>query len=312
MQIFNDLSEIKKDKNTVLTIGTFDGIHLGHKELIDEVVSDAQRFGGRSFLVTFNPHPRSIVSKDFKLKLLTTLKEKADRLESLGIQNLFILKFTREISQLTAEEFFKKFIVDGIGLREIIIGYNHHFGKGRSGDKNTLDSMGKVFDFDVKAISALQQDDETISSSKVRELLSKGVIKKANDFLGRSYSFGGKVVEGDKRGRTLGFPTANIALDDVNKLLPALGIYLVEFFVKNEKYFGLLSVGQRPTFYESGQVVPEVYVLDFDQDIYGEYVTVKVLERIRGEEKFSSVEDLVLQMNKDKEIGIELISKLAS
>ncbi len=312
MQVFNDLNEIKNDRNTVLTIGTFDGIHLGHKKLIDKVIADAEKSGGRSFLVTFNPHPRSIVSKDFELKLLTNLKEKTKILDSLGMQNLFILNFTKEISQLTAEEFFKKFIINGIGLRKIVIGFNHHFGKGRVGDSNTLIGMGKTYGFDVETIEAFKQGDEVISSSKVRNLLIEGDIKKVNNFLGRSYSFGGRVIHGDKRGRSLGFPTANIELDNEKKLLPALGIYLVEFFVKNEKYFGLLSVGKRPTFYESGKIVPEVYILDFDQDIYGEIIRVNILERIRGEEKFSSAEELVRQMNKDKVTCLELISNLAS
>lgn len=312
MQVFNDLFSIKKDKNTVLTIGTFDGVHLGHQEIIQTVNKRAVEYGARSFLVTFNPHPKKVVSKSGDIKILTTIREKETILGNLGIENLLIINFTKEFSQQSAEKFFSDYIINGIGLREIIIGYDHHFGKGRGGSIETLINMGKDNNFSVERVEEIKMDGFTVSSSEIRKALSEGDIQRANFLLGRYYSFSGTVVHGDKRGRKLGFPTANIQLDNKDKILPANCIYVVEFFVKGNKHFGLLSVGRRPTFYNEGNIVPEVYIYNFDEDIYDEFVTVNVIERLRSEEKFSSVEDLVDQMNKDKEAGLQILSKLVN
>jgi len=312
MEVFNSLSDVKKDKNTVITLGTFDGIHLGHKKIIEGVINKAEKLGARSFLITFDPHPRSVVSKEHTVKLLNTLQEKLEILNGLGIQNLLIIKFTKEFSQLSSEDFFKNYIIDGIGLKEIVIGYDHHFGKGRGGDENTLRDMGKEFDFSVTKVDAVDINGTSVSSTKIRKALVEGNIPVANSFLGRYYSFQGNVVKGDGRGRLLGFPTANIKLKGENKLLPAIGIYAVELILENIKHFGLMSIGKRPTFYNDGQLTTEIYIFDFDKDIYNKEVTVKVIERIRGEEKYSSPEELVTQMKKDKEAGIEIMSRLAN
>ena len=309
MQVYNDLFSIKKDENTVLTIGTFDGIHLGHQEIIDKVKERADGYGGRSFLVTFNPHPRKVVSNSGKVKVLSTLKEKEEILRKLGMENLFVINFTREFSQNPAEKFVMDYLINGIGLREIVIGFDHHFGKGRSGSIETLIELGKKNNFNVERVDEITINGDKISSTAIRNALADGNVQHAGKLLGRYYSFSGEVVHGDKRGRTLGFPTANIKLDDEDKLLPGLGIYVVEFFIKGNKHYGLLSVGRRPTFYNDGNIVPEVYIYDFDEDIYDEYVTVNVIQRLRGEEKFSSVENLVAQMNKDKEAGLEVLRK---
>jgi len=311
MRVFNNLSEIKRDKNTVLTLGTFDGIHLGHQKIIEIIKKNASFYGGRSFLITFDPHPRSVISKK-DLEILNTLKEKIAVLETLGIDNLLIIKFTHEFSQLSAEQFFKKYIIDGTGIREIVIGRDHHFGKGRGGNIDTLRSLGREFNFDIMIVDEVKLNAENVNSTRIRKALGEGDIQLANSYLGRFYSFSGIVVAGDRRGRSLGFPTANIKIDSENKLLPAIGIYAVEFIVSDKKHYGLLSIGRRPTFYDSGKIVPEVYVYDFDRDVYGEFVTVNLIERIRGEEKFSSAEDLIVQMNKDKEIGLEILSRLVN
>lgn len=310
MNIFEDLSEIEKDKNTFLTLGTFDGIHLGHKKIFDELIRKSASVNGRNFVITFHPHPKKIVSDNSQIKILTTPKEKALLLESLGIENLFIINFTKEFSQLNPEEFFRKYIINSIGIKEIIIGHDHHFGKGRGGNVETLKKLGNEFGFNVSMIEAYKIDNEIVSSSLIRSSLLNGDITKANNFLGRYYSFSGYVVEGDKRGRTLGFPTANIKTDYEDKLLPKIGIYLVEFVFDNRKFFGLLSIGKRPTFYNEGQIVPEVYIYDFNEDIYGKYATVNVIHHLRGEEKFNSVEELIKQMNRDKEEGIKIINQL--
>ena len=312
MEVFDSLSEVKKNKNTVVTIGTFDGIHLGHKKIIDEVLKKSSMYGGRNFVVTFDPHPRQVVSQQDNIKLLNSLDEKKDILKDSGIQNLLVIKFTKEFSQLSSEEFFKKYIIDGIGIKEVVIGYDHHFGKGRGGDKNTLEELGRTFDFNVTSVDAVSIEGVTVSSTKIRNAINEGNIKLANILLGKFYSLSGEVVKGDQRGRQLGFPTANIRLNDKNKLLPLIGIYAVEIWMDNSRHYGLMSIGKRPTFYNEGSVTTEVYILDFDEEIYGKTVTVNIIERIRGEEKYSSAEELVKQMNKDKEIGLEIFGRLTN
>ena len=310
MRIYRDLSEVIYDENSIVTLGTFDGIHLGHRKIIDEVVKKAADLGERSFLITFYPHPRKVISGDNKIKLLSTPSEKADMLDSFGIENMLIINFTKEFSQLSPDQFVDKFIVQGIGAREVVIGYDHHFGKGRGGNINFLKTKGKQVGFDVSVIPEYKINDIDVNSSQIRRALEEGDIKKANGFLGRFYSFNGIVIEGDKRGRELGFPTANLNVEDDDKLLPAIGIYAVEIVVNGKKHLGLLSVGKRPTFYDQGEIVPEVYIYDFNEEIYDEKVTVNVVERIRGEEKFSSAGELIKQMNNDRKIGLEILSKL--
>ncbi|MDR3626825.1 MAG: bifunctional riboflavin kinase/FAD synthetase [Ignavibacteriaceae bacterium] len=308
MKVFNNLLEVKKDKNTVLTLGTFDGIHLGHKKIIDAVVEKASVNGGRSLLITFDPHPRNVLS-DNSIKLLNSPAEKLELLKSLNIDDVLVINFTKEFSQLSSEEFFKSYIIDKIGIREIVVGYDHHFGKGRVGDEHTLKELGSKYGFSVTKVDAVSIDGINVSSSKIRNAITEGDIKTANKLLGRHYSIRGMVIKGDGRGRTLGFPTANVKLDDETKLLPALGIYAVEIIIGGGRHFGLMSIGKRPTFYNDGYITNEVYIFDFDKDIYGNNVTVNILERIRGEEKFSSPDELINQMNKDKIIGLEIVNK---
>ena len=310
MRIYHDLSEVSLDKNTVITLGTFDGIHLGHRKIIDEVVKKAANFGGRSFLITFFPHPRKVVSSTNQVKLLSTPDEKAEIIEKLGIENLLIINFTKEFSQLSPQKFIEKYIVQSIGAKEVIIGYDHHFGKARGGDIDSLKEQGRILGFDVTVIPAFDMNGVAISSSKVRKAVLDGDINLANKYLGRYYSFRGKVIHGDKRGRELGFPTANLKVEDSDKLLPAIGIYVVELFVNDKQQFGLLSIGKRPTFYDSGEIVPEVYIYDFEEEIYDKQIIINVVERLRGEEKFSSVNELIDQMNKDKKNGLEILNKL--
>ncbi len=309
MEVFNSLSEVKKDNNTIITMGTFDGIHLGHRKIIEGVKARASALGGRSFLITFDPHPRSVIAGGREIKLLNTLQEKIDILEEIGIQNLLIINFTKEFSQLTSEEFFKNYIIDKIGLREIVIGYDHHFGKGRGGDESTLRELGTEYGFKVYTVDAVNLKDTNVSSTKIRNAVIKGDMQTANLFLGRYYGFTGTVVKGDGRGRLLGFPTANIKMENVNKLLPAIGIYAVEAEINSQKHHGLMSIGKRPTFYNDGHLTTEVFIFNFNENIYDKKVTVNVVERIRGEEKYSSAEELVAQMQKDKKTGQEILSR---
>ena len=310
MQIFRNLDKIEKNENTVITLGTFDGIHLGHRKILETLVKKSAALNGRNLLVTFDPHPRSVIVKDRKVRLLSTVDEKIPILESIGVHNLLVVNFTEEFSQKTSYEFVKEYFVDAIGVNEIIIGYDHHFGKGRDGNVDSLRKMGEDFGFKVSSVDAVSVDNITVSSTKIRNALSEGNIQLANKMLGRRYSFSGVVVKGDKRGRDLGFPTANIEDFGDDKFLPAIGIYLVDICIDRKNYYGLMSIGRRPTFYESGDVTTEVYVMDFSKEIYGQYVTVNIIERIRDEEKFSSVDELIAQMKKDEEKGKEIINKL--
>ena len=310
MKIIKDLAEIQWDKKSVVTLGTFDGLHLGHQEIVGEVIRKSREIDGRSFLLTFDPHPRKVIPGRNDVKLLSTLEEKISILEKLGLENLLVINFTIEFSKQTPEDFVKKYLIDGIGLSEIIIGHDHHFGKGRDGNFELLKKIGKKNNFSVTLVTEYSVDGETISSTKIRNALLEGDVVKAGKMLGRNYSFKGKIVRGDGRGKKLGFPTANISVDDEDKLIPAKGIYAAECIVQKEKYFGLLSLGSRPTFHKDGDVIPEFYIFDFDRDIYDEVMKVEMIEKIREEEKFNSVDDLIIQMKKDEEKGRIILSKL--
>ncbi len=310
MQVFNSIKDLTKNKNTILTLGTFDGIHPGHLKIIDKLVRCSKGKGCRNVVLTFYPHPRTVLGNDSSVKMLTTQAEKIKLLEKHGVENLLIINFTKEFASLSAEDFIYDYLINGIGLREIVLGHDHHFGKGRKGNVELLKQIGAKEDFIVTAAEPYFIDAEVVSSTKIRTAIAEGNIEKANKLLGRNYEFSGVVVGGDKRGRELGFPTANIKLTSQEKLLPASGIYAVKVDVENEKHFGLLSIGKRPTFYSEGELVTEVYIFDFNREIYGETVTVELVERLRGEEKFSSAEELINQMNKDEENGRKIFNKL--
>ena len=310
IQVFRKLSDIKYVKNTILTLGTFDGIHLGHQHIISAVVEKTKKNKMRNFVLTFDPHPRKVLSKDDKVYLLSSLEEKVEMFTKLGVENIFVIEFTKEFSQQSAEQFITDYLVKGIGVSEIVIGYDHHFGKGRGGNAETLTSLGEESGFTVDNIPSFKLDDIIISSTKVRNALSEGDVALAAKMLGRSYRFSGTVVGGDKRGRELGYPTANIQLDYPEKLLPLIGIYAVKVILQNQTHNGLLSIGRRPTFYEDGEVVSEVYIYDFNRQIYGEKISIELVERLRGEEKFNSTDELIAQMNKDKENGIKVLNNL--
>lgn len=310
MQIFYSIKDLKKNKNTVLTLGTFDGIHPGHLKIIDRLVSCSKEKGCRNVVITFYPHPRTILGNDNSVKMLTTQEEKIELLEKLGVENLLIINFTKEFASLSAEDFIYDYLINGIGLTEIVLGHDHHFGKGRRGNAELLQKIADKEGFIVTKAEAFMIDGEAVSSTKIRNAIAEGDIIRANKLLGRNYEFSGIVVGGDKRGRELGFPTANIKLSSQEKLLPASGVYAVKVMVENERHTGLLSIGKRPTFYNQGELVSEVYIYDFNREIYGAKVTTELVERLRGEVKFNSAEELINQMNTDKENGYKIFNKL--
>ena len=310
MKIIKDLAGINSIEKSVVTLGTFDGLHLGHQQIVNEVIRKARELNGRSFLLTFEPHPRKVIPGRNDVKLLSTLKEKIEILETMDLENLFVINFTAEFSKQTPEDFVKKYLISGIGLAEIVIGYDHHFGKGRDGNFELLQNLGKKNSFSVTLIPEYSINGETISSTKIRNALLDGDVFKAAQMLGRNYSFEGTIVRGDGRGRKLGFPTANISVQDEDKLIPAKGIYAAECFVDNEKHKGLLSLGSRPTFHKDGEIIPEFYIFDFDNDIYDKTMRVELIDKIRNEEKFNSVDELIIQMKKDEETGRKILNKL--
>ncbi len=309
MQVYNDKSDFKITKS-VITIGTFDGLHIGHQQVLNKVVEVAKEKNLTSVVVTFNPHPRAVVAKDYNMQLLATLDEKKYLIEKFQIENLFVINFTLDFAKISSDEFVKNYLIDKLDVQHVVIGYDHKFGKNRDGDKSTLKEFGEKYGFDVTCMDEFQINRETISSTVIRNLLLTGDIDKANDLLNRRYSFTGEIVEGAKRGRTIGFPTANIKVDDPQKLIPANGVYVVSVYIDDRKLFGIMNIGIRPTFENNNNKVIEVNILDFNEDVYGKDIKVDLIKRIRSEKKFSSKEELINQINSDKEFAQKIISKL--
>ncbi|MGA9405887.1 MAG: riboflavin biosynthesis protein RibF [Bacteroidota bacterium] len=312
MKIVQSLSEITSNKDSVISIGTFDGVHLAHQKIIREVIQRAKERNGQSVIVTFNPHPKEIVGKREKLNgherhnpvdLLTTHDEKLDIFSRLGVDVTFVVPFTYEFSRKSFREFYVEYIVNGIGVSEVIEGYDHGFGRDREAGLAQLLALGKEFGFSVVAEKQFTVNGELVSSSRIRSLLLEGEVVKANSLLGRRFSFSGTVIAGDSRGKALGFPTANIALADPRKILPANGVYAVKILIEGSLHEALMSIGVLPTFYEQHKRVCEVFIYEFTEDIYGQQVTVECVQWIRGEKKFVSPEELVKEMNNDKRIG---------
>lgn len=305
MKIFNHISDCKNLKNPVLTLGMYDGVHLGHQKIIRKLNEIASEVDGESVLLTFEPHPRITLNKGAdSLQLITTLDEKIELLRDYGLKNLILHPFTKEFSELSATDFVKNLLVDQIQIHTIVIGYDHHFGKGRQGNFKLLDELSTQFNYNCVQIEEVKSDKLHISSTKIRNALLKGEIDLANQGLNRFFSLKGKVVHGDKLGRTLGFPTANLSTEKY-KLIPADGVYVVRVFLKKEIFKGLLSIGNRPTVTDSNEKRVEVFLLDFDREIYSEELKIEFHHKIRDDLKFESIEALVEQMNKDKDFAIQ-------
>jgi len=309
MNIFNEDSIIKNAGNAIVTVGTFDGVHLGHSKIFKEVLFKTGELGGSSWVITFYPHPRKVVQKGYDIKLLTPLEEKMELFENEGIENVLVVNFTKEFSLMTSEEFARKILAEKIGAKHLIIGYDHKFGKDRTGDVELLKKLGAPLGFEVSSVPPVKINDEIISSTKIRRYLLSGNPVGANKMLGRNYSLSGFVVKGSKRGRTLGFPTANISLTSQDKLIPQNGVYLTKVYVKDFKGYGLLNIGYRPTFDKNIDLYIEVHILDFNNDIYGDSIKVEILEYLRPETKFQTKEKLIKQIELDRKKALNLVSK---
>jgi riboflavin kinase/FMN adenylyltransferase len=294
----------------VVTLGIFDGVHRGHRTLLSCLVSRAEKAKGESVVITFSPHPRLVLEKDQAgLLFLTTMKEKQILLENEGIDHLIVLDFNKEFSRMPACDFVKEILVGKIGTKHLLVGYNHHFGNRGEGDFNTIVQCSESFDFKVEQVQGLQTEESAISSSIIRKALSEGRLDTANAMLGYPYSLSGEVVSGKQIGRSLGFPTANINPDDKHKLIPANGVYAVEVLIKGSEYMGMLSIGINPTVNDSSAARSiEVNILNFEKDIYGENITIRLRKWLRDEIRFNNITDLTKQMETDKQDTIRLLS----
>ncbi len=305
MQVHRGWDNLPSFENVILTIGTYDGVHFGHQQIIKRICDLAKEHNTESVLLTFHPHPRLVLRPDLPLKLITTIDEKISLLENYGIDHFVIGEFSKDFAVLPAEYYIKDVLVKHFLPKKIVIGYDHRFGKGRSGNIELLKELSTDFDYEVEEISKQTIDDISVSSTKVRKALLVGNIEEANQLTTHPFVISGKVVPGEKIGRTLGFPTANIQVQTEHKLIPPNGVYAIQSKFEDKIINGLLSIGNKPTFGEYQDQFIEAYFLDFNQDLYGEHLEVILLGKIRDEATFSSTEALIEQMKLDEAMAIE-------
>ncbi|MDD2475913.1 MAG: bifunctional riboflavin kinase/FAD synthetase [Dysgonamonadaceae bacterium] len=284
----------------VATLGFFDGVHLGHRHLIKQVVSEAKRIGQESAVITFPIHPRKVLDKDYQPPLLCGLDEKVTQLATTEIDNCIMLDFTRDISQLSAKDFIQQILKDKIGIKTLFVGYDHRFGKNREEEFEDYCKYGAEVGINMIKATAFQFGKETVSSSQIRYLLAQGDISLANTFLSYNYTITGKIVEGYQVGRRIGFPTANIKIWERYKVIPTDGVYAVRVHIENSIHEGMLYIGNRPTLHDDYQTSVEVNIFDFDEDLYNKTLTVEFVSFVRPDIKFNGVEPLIAQINKDK------------
>lgn len=309
MKIFHSIKDFSSPKKTILTLGTFDGVHIGHKKILEKVIQHTHGEEYESLVLTFFPHPRMILQERSEIKLLNTISEKVDLLEQLGIQNLVIHPFDETFSRLTAEEFVKTVLVEQFKIHKIIIGYDHRFGRNRTADINNLIEFGEKYNFEVEQISAQEINDISVSSTKIRNAIQEGNMLLANKYLGYDYFLTGTVIKGKQLGRTIGFPTANLKIEEDYKLIPLKGVYIVMSPINGQKVYGMMNIGLNPTV--GGEHLSiEIHYLNFDTDLYDQKITVSILKRIRGEEKFDSLTLLKEQIEKDKTQTLSYIEQL--
>lgn len=309
MNIFQSIKSFSSDRQTVVTIGTFDGVHLGHRKILEQITKNAANSNCESLVLTFFPHPRMVLQEDTEMKQLNTLNEKIALLDDLGVDNLVVHPFDKEFSRLTAEEFVKEVLVGIFKVKKIIIGHDHRFGRNRTANIDDLITFGETYGFEVEQISAEEINEVSISSTKIRNALLEGNVELAADYLGYNYSLTGIVSKGKQLGRTIGYPTANIQIEENYKLVPLNGVYIVKSIIDGKIVYGMMNIGTRPTVDGTTQTI-EVNFFDFKQDLYNQKITVSLLKRMRSEQKFESIDILKSQLGTDKAIAQEYISHL--
>ncbi len=309
LKLFESINEFQSTKKTILTLGTFDGVHIGHKKILERLTQNTENGKYESLVLTFFPHPRMVLQEKSEIKLLNTIPEKSKLLEKSGIENLVIHPFNESFSRLTAEEFVHSILVNQFHIQKIIIGHDHRFGRNRTANIDNLIAFGAEYGFEVEQISAQEIQDVSVSSTKIRKALLDGNMSLANEYLGYAYFLTGEVVKGKQLGRTIGFPTANIQIKEDYKLIPKNGVYAVKTFIGQKEVFGMMNIGFNPTVNGQKQTI-EVNLFDFDADIYGEKLEISLLKYLREEQKFGSVDLLKEQLNQDKKTALEFVSQL--
>ena len=309
LKLFHSINDFQSTKKTILTLGTFDGVHIGHKKILERITQNTENGKYESLVLTFFPHPRMVLQEKSEIKLLNTISEKSKLLEETGIENLVIHPFNESFSRLTAEEFVHSILVHQFHIQKIIIGHDHRFGRNRTANIDDLIAFGAEYGFEVEQISAQEIQDVSVSSTKIRKALDEGNIALANDYLGYPYFLSGEVVKGKQLGRTIGFPTANIHIEEDYKKIPKNGVYIVKTLIDNAAVFGMMNIGFNPTVNGEKQTI-EVNLFDFDADIYGQKLEISLLEYIREEQKFGSVDLLKEQLNRDKNTALNFISQI--
>ena len=299
MREITDITTFTTQQPTVLTIGTFDGVHLGHQKIVERVVTTARQEGLLATVFTFFPHPRMVVQHDKGLKLIHTLEEKKQLLQQLGVDLLVVQPFNEAFAQLTAEEFVSTILVEHLNVKKVIIGYDHRFGRNRTANIDDMRLFGKKYGFAVEEISVQEVDEVSVSSTKIREALNKGDVTTAEHYLGTPYSLTGRVVHGLKLGRTLGYPTANIQVTEDYKLIPKDGVYAVYSYIGSRKVYGMMSIGKNPTIEGKGASI-EVYFFDFNGDLYDQKLTIEFVQYLREEQKFATIDLLKKQLQDDE------------
>lgn len=312
MKIYNCIKDFKPVNNAVVTIGTFDGVHLGHREVFKQMKAEADKIGGQTVVITFYPHPRIVLGLDStNLKFIKTQEKKIHHIKKAGIDHLIIVEFTRQFANMSSELFIKDLIVEKINPKVLIVGHDHQFGKNREGSFEIVANLGKQFGFEVKKIEAQGINKVIVSSTKIRNLLKEGKIAEANNLLGHEYSITGKVVRGQSIGHNLGFPTANIEVADEYKLIAAVGVYACRVHCDDNVYKGMSNIGYRPTIEkenpENNVITIEVNIFDFNKVIYGKEITISFVKRMRDEHKFENIEALKEQLNKDKTHALKIL-----
>lgn len=301
MKVYAGFQDFKRINNAVVTTGTFDGVHIGHKKIISRLIELAKKTNGESVLITFNPHPRLVLQpENNNLKLISTLEEKIEQLEHAGIDHLIIQPFTIEFSRTTSLNFIRDLLVNSVGTKTLVIGYDHHFGRNREGSFEHLQEFGPLYGFNVEEIPALDINEVNVSSTKIRNALLEGDISSANQYLGYTFAISGKVVEGNSIGRTIDFPTANIHLDDPYKIIPKTGVYICFLRIDNAIYHAMVNIGLNPTVSNSQDCKIEAHILNFTGDLYNKTVQIQFMTRIRDEIKFESLTQLKQQLEHDK------------
>lgn len=309
LKIFNSIKSFNATKPTIVTIGTFDGVHLGHQKIVAQITKNAHALNCESLVLTFFPHPRMVLQESTEMKQLNTLNEKIALLDNLGIDNLVVHPFDKEFSRLTAEEFVKKVLVDVFKIKKIIIGHDHRFGRNRTATIDDLINFGETYGFEVEQISAEEINEVSISSTKIRNALLEGNIELATNYLGYDYSLTGIISKGKQLGRTIGYPTANITIEEDYKLIPNNGVYIAKSVLNGKTVFGMMNIGTRPTVDGTKQTI-EINFFDFKQDLYGQKITIALLHRMRSEQKFESIDALKNQLGKDKKTALSFIENL--